>query len=46
MQHPLVVLWSYPSILSHADAVPKHMDLHMVTLSGSLPPVVELIFSR
>lgn len=32
MQRPSVVLQSYRSILSHADIVPKHMDLHMVTL--------------
>lgn len=45
MQHPSVVLQSHPSVLSHADSVPKHMDPHMVTLSGFPPPVVKLIFS-
>lgn len=30
----------YSRILSHADIVPKHMDLHMVFLLGFLPPVI------
>lgn len=27
-------------ILSHADLMPKHMDLHMAFLLVSLPPVI------
>lgn len=43
MRRPSVLLRASPRILSHADAVPKHMALHMVTLAGFPPPVVKLI---
>lgn len=45
-QRPSVVVRSSPSVLSHADAVPKHMDLHMATRAAFLPPVVKLLLSH